>query len=69
MNPVRQKIKSKFDTLENAMLENRHLDPNSIEEVIEMISACSIYFRVISESERDFLNAVRYAVEESKKWK
>ena len=69
MNPVRQKIKSKLDALESAMVENRHLDPNSIEEVIEMISACSIYFRVLCESERDFLHAVRFAVEESKEWK
>ena len=37
MNPVRQKIKSKFDALENAMKENKHLDPNSIEAHIPQV--------------------------------
>lgn len=68
MNPVRLKIKSKLDALESAMIENKHLDPKSIEEVISMISACAIYFRVLSEEERDFLHAVRFATSEQIRW-
>lgn len=68
MNPVRQKIKSNFDALESAMNAQRHLDHESIVEVLMLNEACSKYWRVLDDEHRDFLNAVRFAIEEGKRW-
>tara|TARA_R110000850_G_scaffold191435_1_gene318361 strand:+ start:844 stop:1125 length:282 start_codon:yes stop_codon:yes gene_type:complete len=68
MNPVRQKIKNNFDALESAMSAQRHLDEDSLGEVLTLIEACSKYWRVLDDEHRDFLNAVRFAIEEGKRW-
>ena len=68
MNQVRQKIKNNFDALESAMNAQRHLDEDSLGEVLKLIEACSKYWRVLDDEHRDFLNAVRFAIEEGKRW-
>lgn len=68
MSKVREKIKNNFDALENAMRDQHHLDANRIVEVLLLIEACSKYWRVLDDEHRDFVNAVRFAVEEEKPW-
>lgn len=68
MNKICEKIKNNFDALEDAMKEQKHLDEDTIVEVLMLIAACSKYWRVLDDEHRDFLNAVRYAVEEQKRW-
>ena len=68
MNPVRQKIKNNFDALESAMNAQRHLDEDSLGEVLTLIEACSKYFRVLDGEHKDYLNSVKFAVEEQKRW-
>jgi hypothetical protein len=65
---VREKIKANFDALENAMRAQSHLDGESIIEVLILIEACSKYWRVLDDEHQDYLNAVRFAVEEVKRW-
>lgn len=68
MNKIREKIKSNFDALEKVMHQQKHLEEDSIVEMLILIDACSKYWRVLDDEDRDFLNAVRYAVEEQKRW-
>ncbi|PWG15645.1 hypothetical protein [Salibaculum griseiflavum] len=68
MNKIREKIKNNFDALEDAMKAQKHLDEESIVEVLMLIEACSKYWRVLDDEHRDFVNAVRFAVEEEKPW-
>ena len=68
MNKIREKITNNFDALEDAMCDQRHLEEDSIVEVLILIENCAKYWRVLDDEDRDFLNAVRYAVEEQKRW-
>ena len=68
MSKIREKIKDNFDALEDAMKAQRHLEEDSIVEVLMLIESCSKYWRVLDDEHRDFLNAVRFAVEEEKRW-
>lgn len=68
MNKIREKIKNNLDALEDAMRDQRHLEEDGIVAVLILIAACSKYWRVLTDDDRDWLNAVRYAVEEQKRW-
>lgn len=68
MNKIREKIKNNFDALEDAMCDQRHLEEDSIVEVLILIESCAKFWRVLDDEHRDFLNAVRFAVEEQKRW-
>lgn len=68
MNKTREKIKRHFDALELAMNEQKHLNEDCLVEVLVLIEACSKYWRVLDDEQRDFLNAARYAVEEEGRW-
>ena len=69
MSKVREKIKNNFDDLQAAMESQKHLDSKGINEVLALIESCSKYWRVLDEEHRDYLNAVRYAVEEDMPWR
>ena len=70
MNKVREKIKDTFDQLEVAMNEQKHLDIQNglFKEVLPLVAKASKYWRVLDDEHRDFLNAVRYAIEEQERW-
>ena len=65
MNPVRQKIKTNFDALESAMNAQRHLDEESLGEVLTLIEACSKYFRVLDGEHKDYLNSVKLQIKDT----
>jgi hypothetical protein len=70
MNDIREKIKETFDKLEAAMKEQKHLDIQNglFKEVLPLVAKASKYWRVLDDEHRDFLNAVRFAIEEEKRW-
>ena len=70
MNKVREKIKDTFDQLEVAMKEQKHLDIQNglFKEVLPLVAKASKYWRILDDEHRDFLNAVRYAIEEQERW-
>ena len=68
MNKIREKIKNNFDALEDAMKAQKHLNEDSIVEMLMLMESCSKYWRVLDDEHRDFLNAARFVVEEKKRW-
>ena len=70
MNKVREKIKDTFDQLEVVMNEQKHLDIQNglFKEVLPLVAKASKYWRILDDEHRDYLNCVRHAIEESKRW-
>ena len=68
MSQIHEKIKIRFDALEQAMNEQRHLDVESIDEVLLLIEGCSKFWRILDDEHKDFLNAVRLALEDQLTW-
>ncbi|WP_058260743.1 hypothetical protein, partial [Thalassovita autumnalis] len=50
--------------------EQKHLDIQNglFKEVLPLVAKASKYWRVLDDEHRDFLNAVRFAIEEGKRW-
>ena len=69
MNTLRTKIKTRLDDLEVAMKVQKHLsDGQGFTEVITLIQSIAKFWSILSEAERDYINAVRLAVEDQKPW-
>ena len=67
MSDLRKKITSRMDELEDLMNENTHIsEPGRVDE---MISSVSKFWSVLSEEDRDYLQAARWAMEEKQIWK
>jgi hypothetical protein len=60
---VRDKIKERMDEIQNKM------ETGNREGIQEKITSVAKFWSALSEEDRDYLNAVRYAVEENKPWK
>jgi hypothetical protein len=69
MTKLQEKIKAAFDQLEEAMKAQQHLDEGKIDDVLALIAQCSKFWRVLDDEHRDFLNAVRFAIDAQKPWK
>lgn len=69
MTKIQEKIKTSFDQLEEAMKAQQHLEEGKIDEVLALTAQCSKFWRVLDDGHRDFLNAVRFAIEAKKRWK
>lgn len=67
MSDLRKKINIRMDELEYLMNENMHL--SNTEEVIEKMNDISKFWSVMSEEDRDYLSAARYALGEKIVWK
>ena len=68
MSKIREKIKTNFDALEDALKQQKHLDESSAMELLSLIHACSKYWSVLDDEHQDFLNAARFAVEDEIPW-
>ncbi len=67
MNSRRNKLNAKMDTLQEMMEANRHLtDPVETEQ---QISTCSLYFHLLEEEDREYVQMARHALEEQIVWK
>ena len=67
---VRTKIETRLDALEEALQAGEHL--KSAEGVLctlILIQHASKFWRVLTDEERDFVNAARFAVEEEQEWR
>ncbi len=60
---VREKIKTRMDEIQELM------EANNREGIEEKISNVAKFWSVLSEEDRDYLNAVRFALEEDLPWK
>ena len=70
MKKIHEKIKLIFNQLTVVMENQRHLDIQNgpFKEVLPLVAKASKYWRVLDDEHRDFLNAVRYAIEEQERW-
>jgi len=69
MNKVREKIEERFDTLEDALKNNKHIaGPEGLLEIHTLIAQVAKFWSVLSGTQRDYINAARYAVDDQVKW-
>lgn len=67
---VREKIKARLDTLEADLQAGKHLQSDEAKAEIEaLIDSASKFYSVLSEGDRDFVNAARHAVGNNMPWK
>jgi len=66
MVSVRDKINERMDTLQSWMESNYHLE--SPETVAAHILSVSKFWSALSEEDRDYIHACRYAIEEELPW-
>lgn len=63
---IRETITNRMDHLQELMESNAHLDrPEYVEDVIASVSK---FWSALSEEDRDFIHAARYAIEEKMYW-
>ena len=66
---IKEKIKNRFDELEEALISGKHLESDdSAKEVEDLISSIAKFASVLSSAERDFINAAKLAFENKKFW-
>jgi len=66
MNTIRAKIEARLDALEESLQRQDHLaDPVT---ALELIGSISKFYSVLTEEQRDFIQAARWAVSEQKWW-
>lgn len=63
---LKQKIKERLDLLQRMMESNQHLHQS--DEVQDLTYEISKFWSVLSEEDRDYIHAVRHAVEEKMEW-
>jgi len=64
---IRQRIEARLNLLESMLTSQRHI-PNP-DDVLETIATVSKFYSVLTEEQRDFINAARWAIDEQKEWK
>jgi len=64
---LRERIEQKMDELQKYMETNKHLENST--EVWEHIESLLIYWNVLDEQDRDYIQCAQYAIEEQKEWK
>lgn len=63
MSSIRERIQERLDEIERSM------NANEREGIEDKIQSVSKFWSALSEEERDFINAVRFAVEDNLEWK
>lgn len=64
---TRAKINAMLDLLERSLKEQKHLsDPAS---VLELIDSISVFWSVIGEEDREYVQFAHHALEEQFEWK
>ncbi|MBR2657384.1 MAG: hypothetical protein IKD58_13040 [Loktanella sp.] len=67
---IRERISARFDELETALIAGKHLGSESdAQEVDDLIRSIAKFVSVLSDEERDFINAARMALEDKLEWK
>lgn len=64
---LREKINCRMDQLQDWMESNHHLA--HADEVMELIGSVSFAWNILSEEDRDYVQACQHAVEERTEWK
>ena len=63
---LREKINHRLDTLQEMLENNEHIDkPEAAEAVIHRISP---FWSILSEEDREYVQAAQHAIEDKLKW-
>ena len=66
---VREKIKARLDTLEVDLKAGKHLASDEGKAEVEALcESASKFFSVLSDEDRDFINAARLAIDSNMAW-
>lgn len=66
---IREKVIDRLNRLEALLGEGRHIsDGNGREEITDLIHGIAKYYSILSDEDRDFLNAARLSVKERLPW-
>ena len=64
---IRQRIEDRLNLIEQMLISQMHIsDPDF---AFETIATVSKFYSVLTEEQRDFINAARWAIDEQKEWK
>lgn len=63
---IRQKIEQRLDALEAALKQQEHI--SEPDKVLEIIASITKFWTALSDEDRDYVNAARYALEEKLPW-
>lgn len=64
---IQDKIKQKLDVLELSLINGKHLsEPLEFEK---QLSSLSLYFHLMTDSDRDYVNCARTALEDQIAWR
>lgn len=67
---IKELIIARFDQLESVLIAGKHLESESdAQEVDNLINSIAKFMSVLSDAERDFINAARMALEDKLEWK
>ena len=66
MSTIRQRIEERLNLLESMLTSQEHI--TNPDDVLEMIASVSKFYSVLTEEQREFVQAARWAVEERKDW-
>ena len=65
-NGIRAKNDKRLDEEQSLLEANAHL--NDTERLEELLSKLSMYFNILSDEDRDYVQAARYAIDEQVDW-
>ena len=66
---IKEKIVARVDDLEKHLLAGDHLkSAEGVVAVLDLIASIAQFCSVLSDEERDFINAAKLAVAEKKEW-
>lgn len=67
---IKEKIKSRLSQLENDLKSGKHISDHGddILEVFLLIESISKFWSILSEGDKAFIQAAKYAIEEQKPW-
>lgn len=69
MSALRKKIATRLEALEDAMKAQHHLgDQEARNEIKDQIDSVAKFWSVLTDGDRDFVNAVRLAVKDQRHW-
>ena len=63
---IHDKIEHWLDALEAALKQQEHI--SEPDKVLEIIASITKFWSVLSDDDRDYVNAARYALEEKLPW-
>ena len=64
---IRQRIEDRLNLIEQMLILQQHLSDSA--EVLDALASVSKFYSVLSEEQREFVHAARWAIEEQKEWK